>query len=376
MAEGRKEATHSLRTEIEMMFKSDGVLDLVDDIQDISDQVYDLTEPVKQLTQAFEGLNASPVKDLVKTLENFSLDSVAVDASNLRKVLENKIASAITKSTIEFIGDEGIERYPFKVKMGKEFWEKNEKNIAEAMAKSFSNFEVDVSDIPPLDNRAVLEEFQTKFNEQIVELIKDDDIFSLYKTNKDGIKKYRYKRKFTIDEAAASEIMGAIEKEFVNMLSDPNNIVIEDIPKLNIKSVQLKQAMLKVQESIGDIDKLLGVDVDTLKDLPDIEDKLIQFRNNLDLMVRQINTLAVQLESITVGKATEEDMKQAIKAIDNLKENITLQLNKWIEDVALVVDSHLKVRPSLDGFKDSINTLNKYFDTTFTASNRGAFRTQ
>lgn len=164
-----------------MLFNTQGVDKIEDDIFSISDGVYEMVEPVRELTKAFEDLNKSPLNDLVKTLENFSLDLVEVDARNLRKVLENKIASAISKSTIEFIGDEGTERYPFKIKMGEDFWEKNQKNVAEAMARSFSNFEVDTSKVPPLDNTEILKEFQTKFNEQIVELIKDEEIFSLYR---------------------------------------------------------------------------------------------------------------------------------------------------------------------------------------------------
>jgi len=365
MAEGEKEATHSLRTEIQMLFNTEGVQNVAGDVDEISQKVYNLVDPVRGLTQAFKELNDSPIKNLVKTLENFSIDSVNVDASNLKKVLENKIATAITKSKIEFIGDEDTEKYPFKIPIGAAFWEKNQKNITEAMAKSFSNFVVDVDDIPPLDNRAILEEFQTKFNEQIVKLIKDEEVFSLYKPNKDGTKKYKYKQKFTIDESAVNEIMGAIEKEFVSVLSDPANIVLEDIPKLNIKSVGLKQAILKIQDSIGNIDSLLGVDTDVLKDLPNIEDKLVVFKNNLDKMIREINLLAAQLESITVGKATEEDIKQALKTINTLKENMIIQLNSWIEDIAVVIDSNLKVQPNLDKFKESINALNKYVETTF-----------
>lgn len=35
---------------------------------------------------------------------------------------------------------------------------------------------------------------------------------------------------------------------------------------------------MKIQDSIGSIDKLLGIDPDALKDLPNIEQKLVRFR--------------------------------------------------------------------------------------------------
>lgn len=306
MANGKNEANHTLTTEIQMLFNTDGAKELQGQINSISDRVYDMTDSIQALTEAFGKLGKSPLSDLVRTLENFSIDSVTTDARDLKRVLENKIATAISKSKIEFIGDEGTERYPFKIKMGREFWEKNYKNVTEAMATSFTNLEIDPSEIPPLDNRAIIEEFQKRFNEQIVELIKDEDIFSLYRyDSKDKVKKYRYKRKFKLDEKAIGEIIGAIEKEFVNVLSDPDNIVLEEIPKLKIKSTELKQAMLKIQESIGDIDSLLGVEADALKDLPNIEEKLVKFRENLGKMVEEINRLAGQLESITIGKATK-----------------------------------------------------------------------
>jgi len=362
----KKEATHSLRTEIQMLFNTQGADQVVEDVKEISQKVANLVEPVKGLTNAFAELNASPLRGLVKILKNFSVDSVAVDASNLRKVIENKIATAITKSKIEFIGDEGSERYPFKVKMGKEFWEKNHKNVAEAMAKSFANFEVDTSKIPPLDNRQILEEFQKRFNEQIVELIKDQDIFSLFKVDpKTKVKKFKYKRKFTLDENTVEEIMKAIESEFVRVLSDPANINLGDIPKLNLKSDELKQVVLRIQESIGNIDSLLGVDAKTLGDLPNIEDKLVKFRDNLTKMIKEINTLAEQLDSITIGKATEEDVKKAIKSINNLKDSVTIKISKWIEDVTLALDSQLNLRPDLSSFKESIKSLNNYLDTLF-----------
>ncbi len=366
MANGEKEANHTLTTEIQMLFSTDGAEKLQGQINSISDGVRGMTGSIQALTEAFDKLGKSPLSDLVRTLENFSIDSVNVDAGNLKKVLENKIASAIAKSKIEFIGDEGTERYPFKIKMGEEFWEKNQRNITEAMAKSFSNFVVDASKIPPLDNRMILEEFQKKFNEQIVELIKDKEVFSLYRVDPNTkAKKFKYKGKFTLDEETVAQIMGAIEKEFLSVLSDPKNIVLEDIPKLNINSVGLKQAILKIQESIGDIDSLIGVESDTLKDLPNIEDKLIKFRDNLDSMIRNINNLAIQLESITIGETTEEDVREAIRAINELKEDLTIKINKWINDVTLVLDSYLDVRPDLKVFKESITDLNNYFNTIF-----------
>ena len=366
MANGRNEANHTLTTEIQMLFNTDGAEKLQGQINSISDGVRNMTGPIQALTEAFGKLGKSPLSDLVRTLENFSIDSVTTDARDLKRVLENKIATAISKSKIEFIGDEGTERYPFKVKMGREFWEKNYKKVAEAMATSFTNFEIDPSEIPPLDNRAIIEEFQKKFNEQIVELIKDEDIFSLYRyDSKDKVKKYRYKRKFKLDEKAVGEIIGAIEKEFINVLSDPDNIVLEEIPKLKIKSTELKQAMLKIQESIGDIDSLLGVEADALKDLPNIEEKLVKFRENLGKMVEEINRLAGQLESITIGKATEEDVKQALKSINNLKDNVIVKINKWIEDITLDIDSHLDIKPDLGLFKENIQKLNDYIDVVF-----------
>lgn len=366
MADGKKEATHSLRTEIEMLFESQGTSDVKNEVDEISQKVYDLVEPVKALTKAFEELDDSPLNNLVKSLDNFSLDSTEVNADNLRTVLEDKIATAITKSKIKFIGDSSPERYPFEVRMGDKFWEKNQKNITEAMAKAFSNFVVDVDDIPPLDNREILKEFQTKFNEQIVELIKDEDVFSLYKKNTEkGIKEYKYKRKFKLNEKAVNEIMGAIEGQFISVLSNPENIELDEIPKLRIKSAELKQAILKIQESIGDIDSLVGVDVDALKDLPNIEEKLIKFRSNLDKMIRQINLLAVQLESITFGKATEEDVKNSIKTIQNLKDKTTIQLDKWVMDIATEIQKNLDIRPDLGKFKESVTTLNTYFETVF-----------
>lgn len=366
MADGKNEANHKLTTEIQMLFNTDGAEKLQGQIDSISDGVRGMTDSIQALTEAFDKLGKSPLSDLVRTLENFSIDSVTTDARDLKRVLENKIATAISKSKIEFIGDEGTERYPFKVKMGREFWEKNYKNVAEAMATSFTNFEIDPSEIPPLDNRAIIEEFQKRFNEQIVELIKDEDIFSLYRyDSKDKVKKYRYKKKFKLDEKTVEEIIGAIEKEFVNVLSDPDNIVLEEIPKLKIKSTELKQAMLKIQESIGDIDSLLGVEADALKDLPNIEEKLVKFRENLGKMVEEINRLAGQLESITIGKATEEDVKQALRAINNLKDNIIVKINKWIEDITLDIDSYLDIKPDLGLFKENIQKLNDYIDIVF-----------
>lgn len=366
MAEGTKEATHSLSTEIQMLFEAQGTDKVQGEVDAISNKVAAMVEPMQKLTKAFEELNASPLKNLVKTLDNFSIDSVTVDAGSLRTVLENKIATAITKSKIQFIGDKGNERYPFKIKMGADFWEKNEKNITEAMAKSFSNFVVDVDKIPPLDNSEILKEFQTKFNEQIVELIKDDEVFSLFKNNTEkGIKEYKYKRKFKLDEAAVNEIMGAIEDQFVKVLSDSKNIELEDIPKLEISSVKLKQAMMKIQESIGDIDSLLGVDPAALKDLPNIEDKLVQFRSSLDNMIREINNLATQLESITFGKVTEEDIRKSIESIQGLKDEVTVQLDEWIKDISLEIKKNLNIRPNLDTFKESITSLNTFFDTVF-----------
>lgn len=366
MAEGTKEATHSLSTEIQMLFEAQGTQEVQGEVDAISNKVAAMVKPMQELTKAFEELNDSPLKNLVRTLDNFSIDSVTVDAGSLRTVLENKIATAITKSKIQFIGDKGNEKYPFKIKMGADFWEKNEKNVTEAMAKSFSNFVVDVDKIPPLDNSEILKEFQTKFNEQIVELIKDDEVFSLFKSNTEkGIKEYKYKRKFKLDEAAVNEIMGAIEDQFVEVLSDSKNIELEDIPKLEISSVKLKQAMMKIQESVGDIDSLLGVDPAALKDLPNIEDKLVQFRSSLDNMIREINNLATQLESITFGKVTEEDIRKSIESIQGLKDEVTVQLDEWIKDISLEIKKNLNIRPNLDTFKESITSLNTFFDTVF-----------
>jgi len=365
MAEERNGATHSLRTEIQMLFETDGVEKVAGDIDKISEKVDKLTEPVKALTMAFEELNDSPLKDLVKKLDNFSVDSVKVGAANLRAVLEKKIAQAIVKSKIEFIGEDNPERYPFKVPLGDKFWDKNRQPLLNAIAKALNELTIEPGDIPPLDTKEIMEEFQKKFNEQIVDLIKEEQVFSLYATDKHGKKKPKYQRKFKLDEGSVDQIMTAIEQRFVQYLSDPENIVLGDIPKFEIDSSKLKQVVLKIQDSIGSIDKLLGIDPDALKDLPNIEQKLVRFRENLDQMIREINNLAIQLDSITFGKATEAEVKQAIESISGLKDKVSVQIKKWIYDYATLVESNLNLRPNLDTFKESIISLNKYFDSVF-----------
>ena len=143
MAEERNGATHSLRTEIQMLFETDGVQKVAGDIDEISQKVAKLTKPVKALTEAFEELNDSPLKGLVQKLDNFSVDSVKVGSANLRAVLEKKIAQAIVKSKIEFIGEDSPERYPFKVPLGDKFWDKNRQPFLNAIAKTLNELTID-----------------------------------------------------------------------------------------------------------------------------------------------------------------------------------------------------------------------------------------
>lgn len=82
-------------------------------------------------------------------------------------------------------------------------------------------------------------------------------------------------------------------------------------------------------------------------------------------MIREINNLAIQLDSITFGKATEAEVKQAIESISDLKDKVSVQIKKWIYDYATLVESNLNLRPNLDTFKESIISLNKYFDSVF-----------
>lgn len=362
MAGTNNEATHSLRTQIQTIFNTEGAIELKNQVDAVSSSVKNMVEPVNQLTDAFNKLGNTPLKDLAKTLKDFTVDSVTVDAQNLRKVIEKKIATAIAKSRIEFV-DEGTRENPFKVQMPVEFWEKNYKNIAEALAKAFTNFEPDTTNIPPLDTSEIVEEFQKKFNEQIIEMIKNENIFSLYTIDpKTNVKKYKYKRKFQLDKEAVNTIIETIEKRFIEVLSDPNNIEFSEVPKIRLKSEGLKQVIKRIEESVGEVDKHLDFDVDALKDLPNIQDKLVNFRSGLSKMVKEINELAKQLDSITFGKATEEDIQKALEVIMKLKESTISQLNKWLEDIAISMNKNFSLKPDLAGLEESIVNLRNYFN--------------
>src|SRR5690606_19874546 len=53
------------------------------------------------------------------------------------------------------------------------------------------------------------------------------------------------------------------------------------------------------------------------------------------------------------------------ESISGLKDKVSVQIKKWIYDYATVIESNLNLRPNFDTFKESITSLNKYFDSVF-----------
>lgn len=368
MPKNLENATHSLRTEILMQLKNQGFDETVSKINDVAEGVASLSDSVGSINEAFKSLGSrnSPLSNLITSLNNFRIDSVTLDAGNLRKVLENKIASAITKSKIEFIGDTG-ERYPFIVSLKKDFWERNQRQISQALADSFSNLVVRTEKIPPLDTTQLLKTFQESFVNQITALVEDDKLLSLYRIDKKtGEKKFRSKKSLELPTEVIDKVIDNVQHSFVDFFSDPKNIVIDKIPKLNLTSTKLEEIVKNIQDNIGNIDKVLEIEPDTFKNLPNLSKKLTLFKKQLKAVVNDINNLAANLEGVTYTKATEAEIRNAVLAIDSLKTNVTHNIAKWIEKLSGGLETVFTFDTDLSTVKKQLNKLDSDINALLT----------
>lgn len=362
MAE-KREATHSLSTEIlmAMEFNDGGTKNQIDAI---ATAVKNLDEPFTNVKSVIDELNKNPLKGIIESLRGLTIDSTNINAKELRTAIEDKIKTAIVKSKISFIGDDGGPR-KIEVEMGPDFWEKNKRAIEKSIAESLTNIVVKEGKIPQLDITDILRDFNEKFNSQVSELVKNEGLFDLYvddKRFKSG-RKLRYQADFKLTEESVGTIMKALQDSFVEYLSDPNNITIDEMPPLEIKSDELNKIIQKISDSIGDIDKLIKIDPETIKDLPNINKKLEHFRDSLTDLISDINRLAGELESLKVGSITESDLKKASTSIENLKNKVIVNIDKWANQVAKELGKSLKPNTDLIELKLSIDSLNEYVNT-------------
>ena len=236
---GQKSAQHSLTTEIKMIMdmQENGV---IGQIGAITDAIEDLNAPFTNIQEALKQINNNPFEGVIRGLERLNIGGVTLTTGkDIKDALEDKIKSAIVKSRIEFIGKDEATR-KITIKLDDEFWDKNMGSVRDAMAEALSNVSVDLAKVNPLDLTDVIKEFNTKFNAQLVDLVKDRGLFDLYKLNKDGKKSYIYGTKFKLDKTAVDNIMKSIQDGFVSFLTDPKNITMDKLPSITIKSDSIK----------------------------------------------------------------------------------------------------------------------------------------
>ena len=243
---GQKSAQHSLTTEIKMIMdmQENGV---IGQIGAITDAIEDLNAPFTNIQEALKQINNNPFEGVIRGLERLNIGGVTLTTGkDIKDALEDKIKSAIVKSRIEFIGKDEATR-KITIKLDDEFWDKNMGSVRDAMAEALSNVSVDLAKVNPLDLTDVIKEFNTKFNAQLVDLVKDRGLFDLYKLKKDGTKRYIYGAKFKLDKTAVDNIMKSIQDGFVSFLTDPKNITMDKLPSITIKSDELNKVVKNIE---------------------------------------------------------------------------------------------------------------------------------
>lgn len=359
MAKDKKKAEHSLTTEILMNMKVD-FENARNDIDTVAESIDKLSNPVLALKQAMHELNDKPIQNIIDVLQKTRIDDANITSSQLRIALEEKIKESIMKSKIDFVGEDG-DRKRIKVKMGAEFWEKNKESIQASIGQSLSNIVIEKGDIPPLDVTEIMREFGASFNENIAELVKSQGTFDLY-TEKGGVKVPRYKTPFKLNKQSITNIMETLSDTFTEYLMDPDNIELAELPQLKISSEELTKVVDKISESIGNIDEHMGVDPKALDELPNISIKLKVFKDKLVDMVEDINKLSTELESLTIGEVTDQDIKRAITSVERLKESVVVNLDKWVSKLAKELTTSIKKDSDITKLKASMDDINKYID--------------
>lgn len=311
------ENTHSLKVDIEADFgvTSKGIGEVADEFERMNATIEGLAYVMGMLKKNSGKIFSDFNSNIEKQLQEIAVQGYKIDGGTIQEKIQAALNSAMSMRKLEITGlEDGREKVSLRLS------NQAKDNIKNKVIEQIANYANQV-DIVGMDKLTVpidgpfLQRIQDRFNTAMADAISNDVDFVL--TNKQKI------NKFKLNSEHVNKMFDRVKDELQKYMDDPKFIQFEGRDKkldpVIIHSDILEQAIKKVQDAVGNLDKNFDAGViEKLNQLPPIKEKIQQFQRQTFALLEEV---ARSVDAISVYNPLDNSDRD--KTYKNIQEAIT-----------------------------------------------------
>ena len=153
-----------------------------------------------------------------------------------------------------------------------------------------------------------------------------------------------------IGKAHMDAIVEKIRQRILSFLRSERSYVFGELEPIKINPEDMKAAFDRIRDMVTNIEKHLNINPEVLGDLPNLDEALTKFKQNLRTTLSELNKVAEIISSIDIGSATPEAIKSLHDKVKVLRDSILSIVDKYV----------LEATHQLDSFKGGEIDLGKF----------------
>lgn len=311
--------THSLVTEIVTQFGTSetNINTFKQKFESLNTEFANLATNVGAVGKNLNSFDLNVSKKLKEAVDNISEGTIQLDGMSIKKKIEERLAAAIAGKNVSFTGLTDDD----KAKLNVHFSETARKNI-EGKVRAYLNriamnvsLPTDVGGVNVELHNGLLDNLRNRFRTQLSELIDKDAHFTI---NGD----VKPLSTLPLDQSVINGMMVKVKKEVERLLNSPGFVKLSDnTTKLEFKSDAIDKAVESFKSALGNIDEHLGgIKTSELEKLPNVNEKLKDFKANIQTLVTKVYAVMSSLDTLKTGK--EIDLAPLQEAMQNLQKTV------------------------------------------------------
>lgn len=325
------EEIHSLTSQLRFDFTK-----AIDDIARLQQAIESVDAAFETLSNSVYETEMTIARKINDALRGIKEGTIKVDGRNFNEALANAIGEAFLSRRIQI--DLPEENRTFKIALPKDTWNYLRNQIKEALTSSARNVQISTRALRPISislHMDDMKELRQRFEDQIRKAINSNVKFVLDDKGQESVQPIT----FTTEDV--NKVIRAFQDKLVSALTKKDGIVLGDEnyrPKLNIPARVLDQFSMRVSEAFKEVENRLSGDLDKLKNLPNIADKLDELRQAVSNAISYIQQLRESFSNFNLID-NEQDLMLFLKEIEDLRKHILYRAILLVREIKTVMKS-------------------------------------
>jgi TP901 family phage tail tape measure protein len=353
---------HSLVTEILTDFSpsTQSIGEFVQKIDALNKAFDNISKNVENISDRITDFDFNLGERLNKALEDIKKSHITVDGRSLKQHIEESLADAIINRRVVFTDLTDDLSTPLELKI-------NNEKIRKKLVGKLSDYLTELAGSVELPtdigegltielNKTMMKNLRQRFRTALTESI-DKHVKFKVEGDEPLIKQ------LPISTSQVNLLLRRFAEDFQKILHDPKFVSIdrEQIQPVQFSSEQLKQAIERVQQAIGNIDEHLGaINTKELENIPNVSEKLKLFKTYVQHLTKRVLMILSGIDNMK-PEDTEQDYAKLQQALQNMHKvvearvlSVVKAITKEVKDMQLAPSDFRETLSVMEGIQDQI----------------------